>query len=140
MLARSCLRSTRSVGAVRNGAVNTSKVRFHTTDCQENMEGGQLQEIWDSQLRIERQLTVGFTACRLLLELHRRRRIPLPIERRWISCHCNVCWINCLVLSSLWHRTACDDADRRRVSNPHRSRFAPGRRPSRENWAAGISN
>jgi hypothetical protein len=28
MLARSCLRSTRAVGAVRNGAVNTSKVRL----------------------------------------------------------------------------------------------------------------
>ena len=28
MLARSCLRSTRAVGAVRNGAINTSKVRL----------------------------------------------------------------------------------------------------------------
>ena len=28
MLARSCLRSTRLVGAVRNGAVNTTKVRL----------------------------------------------------------------------------------------------------------------
>jgi hypothetical protein len=48
MLARSCLRSTRAVGAVRNGAVNTTKVRL--MDLNPNLKIGSRRTgtHWDS--------------------------------------------------------------------------------------------
>jgi hypothetical protein len=116
MLARSCLRSTRAVGAVRNGAVNTTKVRQQTILESDNEDTIHCQMCWKGSIELDFELTVDIVACRIFLELFNRGFNPLPIERSWISCYCCGYWIAGLVLSSLWRSSTGHDTNRRRVS------------------------
>jgi hypothetical protein len=116
MLARSCLRSTRAVGAVRNGAVNTTKVRQQTILESDYEDTIHCQMCWKGSIELDFELTVDIVACRIFLELFNRGFNPLPIERSWISCYCCGYWIAGLVLSSLWRSSTGHDTNRRRVS------------------------
>ena len=112
MLARSCLRSTRIVGAVRNGAINTSKVRLSHHRLLYPEPSGLCDR---KQLKEEYQmLTMGVVACRI--HRQRCRSVSLQIECGRRSSYCRGNWINWMVLPSVWLRITCHDAHRRRVS------------------------
>ncbi len=112
MLARTALRSTRAVGAVRNGAIHTSKVRQPHNAGRDAMPKRSMKRDGGK----ENILTMLLTAFRFIELL---RCLPLPTEHGWRNLNRRGNRIGGMVLSSLRHRITRYDAGRRRVSRDH---------------------